>query len=390
MTITATSGRYSQSFSLPTDLFYIRDILDKLRAGNDGKIKIKITECLEIPQLEGMEFCDDIYKLNFLAERIEQFDRSDPSRPDIQMAALIKAQPERTVDELIRMTFSDSVSVYPCSSCEELGEMVIDNDMLPELEDVPDKILPMIDKAWVGRTFAEREQGVFVDGYYCLPSEYNEPQIDVQIEKPANVFFSLVLCPPGTAPGVCGQRFGLPVLDDRLDSFSLDCGCPLDDMRYYDLRSSIPMVYEPNSISALNNLAVWLSTMEYDEVVTLKAVLQTLPKQRIEQVLDIAQHINEYELDRSVRSYDDFGQKYLQKFLPPEFSARALDDTNLTDLGCNVLFMKGGTITTYGALSGKGQQLYTAIIDEQMQEETEDEDDTESEDESSNMAMGGM
>ena len=77
------------------------------------------------------------------------------------------------------------------------------------------------------------------------------------------------------------------------------------------------------------------------------------------------------------------------EFLPPEFSARALDNTNLTDLGCDILFMKGGTITTYGALSGKGHQLYTPIVDEAI-EESEDEvqDDTESE--SEDMGMGGM
>ena len=73
------------------------------------------------------------------------------------------------------------------------------------------------------------------------------------------------------------------------------------------------------------------------------------------------------------------------ELLPPEFSARALDNTNLTDLGCDILYMKGGTITTYGALSGKGQQLYTPIVDESIEES---EEEVESEDD--DMGMGGM
>ena len=160
---------------------------------------------------------------------------------------------------------------------------------------------------------------------------------------------------------------------------------PLDDMNYYSLNCSIPVRYEPQSPMALNNLATWVSLLEDDEVVKLKAMLQNLPSQNIQDVLDIAMNLNDYELDRSVRSYDDFGQKYLLTLLPPEFSARALDNTNLTDLGCDILYMKGGTITTYGALSGKGQQLYTPIVDE-CQEESEDEVESEDED----MGMGGM
>ena len=51
--------------------------------------------------------------------------------------------------------------------------------------------------------------------------------------------------------------------------------------------------------------------------------------------------------------------------------------------------MKGGTITTYGALSGKGQQLYTPIVDV-CQEESEDEVQDDGERESEDMGMGGM
>ena len=384
MKIKATNGKFTNNIYLPAHPYMIRDELDKLRAGDDTLLKIKITDCDEVHALEGLELTTDLWKMNVFAERIEQLDMDSPSKPDIQIAALLKVNPDRSIDELIRMTCSDSIPVYPCKNFAELGEVVIDNDMLSELEDVPEALLPMLDKEWVGRTYAEREGGIFVDGYYCEPAAYEEPDISVTVGKRDDVF-SITLVTPGKDPDIYGRNFRLPVNPEELEKFSVECGVPLDDMNYYSLNCSIPVRYEPQSPMALNNLATWVSMLENDEVVKLKAILQTLPSKNIPEVLDIAMNLNEYELDRSVRSYDDFGQKYLMKLLPPEFSARALDDTNLTDLGCNILFIKGGTITTYGALSGKGQQLYTPIVDEVI-EESEDEAVSEDED----MGMGGM
>ncbi|MBR1384000.1 MAG: hypothetical protein IJ555_09385 [Ruminococcus sp.] len=388
MKISATNGKFTSNIYLPAHPYMIRDELDKLRAGDDTPLKIKITDCDEVQALEGMELTADLWKMNVFAERIEQLDLDSPSKPDIQIAALLKVKPERTIDDLIRMTYSDCIPVYPCRNFAELGEVVIDNDMLSELEDVPDNLLPMLDKEWVGRTYAGREGGIFVDGYYCEPAAYEEPDISVTVGKRDDVF-SITLVPPGKDPDIYGRNFRLPEYPDELEKFSVECSVPLDDLNYYSLNCSIPVRYEPQSPMALNNLANWVSMLEDDEVVKLKAILQTLPSQNIQEVLDIAMNLNDYELDRSVRSYDDFGQKYLMELLPPEFSARALDNTNLTDLGCDILYMKGGTITTYGALSGKGQQLYTPIVDEVI-EESEDEVQDNGESESEDMGMGGM
>ena len=384
MRITATNLKYTSNIYLPVHPFVIRDELDKLRAGDDTQLHIRITDCDEVEALEGLELTADLWKMNVFAERIDQLDLNSPSKPDIQIAALLKVKPDRSINELIRMTYSDSIPVYHCRNFADLGEVVIDNDMLSELEDVPEALLPMLDKERVGRTYAEREGGIFVGGYYCEPAAYEEPDISVTIGK-RNDVFSITLAPPEKDSNIYGRNFRLPVNPDELEKFSVECGVPIDDMNYYSLNCSIPVRYEPQSPMALNNLATWVYMLEDDEVVKLKAILQTLPSKNIPEVLDIAMNLNEYELDRSVRSYDDFGQKYLMELLPPEFSARALDNTNLTDLGCDILYMKGGTITTYGALSGKGQQLYTPIVDEAIEES---EDEVESEDE--DMGMGGM
>lgn len=382
MKITAINGRFSRPIYLPTDHFVIRDELDKLRADGDTKLHIKINVCNEVGKLVGKEFDTDLYKMNFLADRIET---DDPKR-NIQMAALLTVKSERTVDELIRMTYSDSVSVYPCRSYEELGEMVIDNELLPGLNHVPDSLLPLLDREQVGKRFAEQENGVFANGYYCLPTEYVELQINVEIAKPKDIFFSLILVPYGKDLDQYGQRFDLPCSKETLEQFASECGVSLDKMNYYSLRSSIPLMYDPLSVTALNDLAVCLAALENDEFVKLKAVMQTMPALNTQHTMELITHLNEYDLDRQVRNSDDYGYSYLEKFLPPEFSPRVFEDTDLTEVGDEVLLFKRGQITTYGAISGKGEQLYTPIVDKPVLDEYEDED--ESEDECEDMGMG--
>lgn len=143
--------------------------------------------------------------------------------------------------------------------------------------------------------------------------------------------------------------------------------------------------YDLMSVTAINDLAVCLAALEHDEFVKLKAVMQTMPTMNIEHTMELITHLNEYDLDRQVRNSDDYGRSYLEKFLPPEFSPRVFEDTDLTEIGDEVLLFKKGQITTYGAISGEGEQLYTPIVDKPM-EESEDED--ESEDECEDMRMG--
>lgn len=66
----------------------------------------------------------------------------------------------------------DSIPVFPCKNYAEYGEVVLENDFLEELEDIPDELYELLDKEKVGRAMAEREGGVFVDGYYVVTSSY--------------------------------------------------------------------------------------------------------------------------------------------------------------------------------------------------------------------------
>lgn len=89
----------------------------------------------------------------------------------------------------------DSVKIYPCESCCKLGETVIKNKIMPELKKCSDEILALLDCEKVGRLMQKREIGVFVDGHYCVTSGYEKPDISIDIGRPENCFFRLLIVP---------------------------------------------------------------------------------------------------------------------------------------------------------------------------------------------------
>ena len=98
--------------------------------------------------------------------------------------------------------------------------------------------------------------------------------------------------------------------------------------------------------------------------------------------------LSEYEFDRSVQDYNEFGITYLSRNLPKNFDVSALEDMNLYDFSMKILAQTGGEVTSYGAISGRGQNLYSALTVQPEQQLDEDfEEDIE---EDFEMEMGGM
>lgn len=74
--------------------------------------------------------------------------------------------------------------------------------------------------------------------------------------------------------------------------------------------------------------------------------------------------------------------------MPADFNFAILENTNLCDFGQEILYHKKGEITSYGAVSGRGQELYSVLtiqseqqLDEEFQEDYEEDFE---------MEMGGL
>ena len=170
-------------------------ILKKIKAADNTQFKIG--HCEVIPELSGVAFAENatFAELNFLAERIEKI--CEDQTQICAYRALMSEIPDN-ICEAINSTYGlETIAVYPCESLEEYGDIVLDNDFLEELDEIPYELYDLLDREKVGALMQEREGGMFINGYYVIPSGYDpvlaydgivlpvsdeEPAVEMEVE----------------------------------------------------------------------------------------------------------------------------------------------------------------------------------------------------------------
>ncbi|MCM1062361.1 MAG: antirestriction protein ArdA [Eubacterium sp.] len=170
VTVRDKNTRKEKSMSFPVEK---SEFDSAMKADNFSEnLEFILHKCNAIPELNGAAFAEyaDFAELNFLAQRIAEI-----SKDTTQMCAyraLISEPPDNICEAINRTYGLETVPVYPCENVEEYGEIVLDNDFLEELEEIPYELYDLLDKEKVGLRMQKKEGGMFIDGYYVIPSEY--------------------------------------------------------------------------------------------------------------------------------------------------------------------------------------------------------------------------
>ncbi len=380
MRIYLKNNGYAVSEKFPMTVFEMEDVLDKLKQ-TESVVRFEISENdnMEFPfALCRRDFSADIYRLNLFAERLENMNSSEMTA----FKSLLTVKPESDFEDILLMTYGlDSVMVYPCSGCRELGETVIENEMMPELEGCSDEILQLLDPEKVGQLMQKQDGGVFINEHYCVTSGYEPPDINIEIGRPESCFFRLLIVPEEEKIEQA-QWISLPCETEITSDFCNGI-C-------FDFQSSLPNLKFDNAhkIGTLNDLAKTLSELSKTDFVKLKAVMEAENICEIGETFDCIEHLTEYEFDINVSDQSEFGRAYLSRNLPADFDNSALENMDLFDFGQGILSHNHGEVTSYGAISGRGQELYSALTVQQEQQLDEDfEEDIE---EDFEPEMGGM
>lgn len=268
----------------PMTVFELQDTLDQLKISpSNPNVRFRISEYDNMnlpPSLCKKEFSADIYRLNLFAERVEKLENAEMAA----FKSLLKIYPESSFNEVLLMTYGlDSVTVYPCSSLAELGEAMIKNDTVEELNELPDEYIDLIDCEKIGRLCRDRENGMFIDGYYCVPSSYEPLDINIEFGKTERCFFNLLIAPSPIdeePTDKLAQWISLPCEREKLDEIAKTLGANrIENMVYYDFRSALPMITDEQfgdmgRIDELNNLAQKLFQLSDYDFVKLKAVME--------------------------------------------------------------------------------------------------------------------
>ena len=369
---------------LPANKNEVIDALDRVKIY--GKTFFRIEECDEVPELAGYEFSEEptLDELNFLAKRLEEIaNDKEILAQTIAYRALLQ-RGFGTINEAINCTYNlETIPVYPCKDLREYGEIVLDNDMLEELEDVPDEMYDLLDPDKVGRAMMEREGGVFIGGYYAVPSSY-EPALVYDEELPEHmedwVFRLEVAKIPEREEDVYKMKtetLTLPADEEYMEDIAESIGAKnISECVYLDVESAIPQISDVcfnsmEDIYAANDVARRYSELSREDAAKFKAVLEHELWRGWDKVNAIINDLDSYEFDSSIKCSFEFGTKYLSKMLPPDFDRSLIDGALNDNFGSKILRANECVITGYGAVSHCGGHLYE-MIEAPEQEQTSD------------------
>ncbi len=363
---------------LPANKNAVIDAMDREKIYSETFLRI--AECNEVPELNGFEFSKEptLDELNFLAKRIKEI--SEEKTQIIAYRALLQ-KPFETINEAVNRTFDlDSMPVFPCKNYAEYGEIVLENDFLEELEDVPDELYELLDAEKVGRVIAEREGGVFVDGYYVVTSSY-EPALVYDEELPERmedwIFRLEVAKNPKIDDDISKLKteiLTLPADENYMNDLAGTIGEKrLQDAAYLNFQSSIPQIDENildsmEDIFTLNDIAKKYAELSREDRAKFKAILEFERCNDIEKIGDVLNSLDDYEFDFTITDASDFGINYLSKLLPPDIDRTLLDGINAAKFAFNVMSQNRCMLTDYGVISERGGHLYTMVETSEQQQ----------------------
>lgn len=350
--VSVTRNGSEFSLSLPEEEAKINDLLDMNHGAEDT---ITVTDDGFLYDLEKMRLtADGLRRLNFLARRLDDMEPEKLAAFNAVYETFADSE-HPDIDRIINMTYGlEAVSVEPYENEADLGEHAIAEGLIPELDEVPAELLGLIDRGTVGNMMLELNGGSFHNGYYVRLNGYEVPQVFDGSVPENDAVIALEYDGYATGSTVC---FGLPVTGTELAALIARGGSlPKAVHSEYDCINEAAMRGETD-VETLNAIAERLSVMDREAVVKYKAVLRAERPATAAAMLDVAEHIDEYEFERDICTAADFGRHYLEAMLLPEFDTSLLDFLEFERMGIEAAAILGATITDYGAISARGGHL---------------------------------
>lgn len=368
---------------LPADEHEIRDAYQRARiTSSDIFHQYQVYECEAIPMLPFRRLdAPTIDELNFLAKRLDGLNEEERLVLRAISPKIMKVGEDELVSmkDLINMTYGlDEVSIISnVRTPQQLGQFVIENDLHRDVEAVPEESLYLLDTKKIGELQQRNDGGVFVDGHYIVAGEYELREIydgqhlPTEEATPWYAFRLEVTRPPAgddlAEVEAMAETLSLPVAREDADALARRLGLErIEDCVYLGFESSIPQIDadkfgDMHDFDKLNNLSEMMLEMSPSDQVKFKAVLSAEEPENIEQVLDIARGLDQYEFAPMVEDEAHFFKSYLIRHLDTKVDPKWLDTLLARNEGTELLERLGGTLTDYGVVSSRGGHLYEPV-----------------------------
>ena len=350
------------TLDLPAKPWAMRDALEKLRLREGQEPYWQVEDLGRYDFLEShLDKCD-LYHFNALAEQLSTFNEADAiAFEGLAQMEIDKLHQENggelTIQRLLNLAYSvDCCHVVPeVRDDAALGRFYVENDFLPELEKVPDKVLGMLDYAKIGRTIRQGESSVITPhGYVERHSELKQAPVDLGRPPRKPAYMMRFLCSneqQTVSLNLPASQAELNAVLTRLDldswqEVNLEC----KDTAIPEMWSFTDMAYD--GMEQLNRFARCLEELDMNgELVKFKAVAQQLQLSRLEDAVALTDHLDEYSFEPEIHSPRELARDELSVIAGDKEGELLLPHLDLDAYGRDVMRRDNGILGDYGYLA---------------------------------------
>jgi len=338
-------GYYYAELLLPAADYEIKDAMQRTRAvGRENTVEVSILECDILPELQDIRLDTfSLDELNFLAKRLSFLPNEELPVFYAVTEQIFNDADENPVSikDLINCTYSlDTVPVaHNVSNLSELGRFAFENELLSDLEGIPESAVQFLNAEQIGRVQQKNDSGAFEGRLYIPTVHYDRPEIydGVTLPDEESSDFAIRLLVSGTPEHIKGDPvdraiwLNLPMASDILANYAATFNeADIGDCVYYDFESVIPQITSEmfgsmRDIQTLNKLAAEISIMSEAEQVKFKAILDAENTTSIHDALNVAQNLWHYEFTAEPDTADTFFKKYIFENTSTEFDSKWLE-----------------------------------------------------------------
>ena len=382
---TPYSAAYAK-LELPASPWEVWDAMDKVRLQTDDILYMEIEDYYAFeylsPHLDGLDI--SLNELNDLAAQLAALDEVQ----EIAFEGMFSIEVQRkvtanggviTLQDLRDLAVSaktDCYHVVDAADDTQLGRFYAENEFVPELGGISDKVFEMLDFAGIGRMMRCNENGVFVGSLYVLRDGEltTAPPVQKALPGKPGYLFRLTL---GLHPDIGGNRtteLDLPASEEALAAAQEQLGT-------LNWENTVVLNYDgilpnaaffadlPTELEAFNEFAKAVQDMPFPEkqLPKLKALLKQFEVQDIATAISLTEHLDDYVLTPEISSPQETAIDQLH-FMTDDHSVELLiSHVNLYTYGCDLIREDNAVLSPYGLLHRADYQPMLTPVQESQE-----------------------
>ena len=371
---------------LPASPWEVWDAMDKVRLQTDDILYMEIEDYYAFeylsPHLDGLDI--SLNELNDLAAQLAALDEVQ----EIAFEGMFSIEVQRKVNandgvitlqdlrDLAVSAKTDCYHVVDAADDTQLGRFYAENEFVPELGGISDKVFEMLDFAGIGRMMRCNENGVFVGSLYVLRDGEltTAPPVQKALPGKPGYLFRLTL---GLHPDIGGNRtteLDLPASEEALAAAQEQLGT-------LNWENTVVLNYDgilpnaaffadlPTELEAFNEFAKAVQDMPFPEkqLPKLKTLLKQFEVQDIETAIGLTEHLDDYVLTPEISSPQETAIDQLH-FMTDDHSVELLiSHVNLYAYGCDLIREDNAVLSPYGLLHRADYQPMLTPVQESQE-----------------------